>query len=181
MEQYGPDPCTRQQAADHEAGHCVLMIATGEGVRDTQIMKKRDGNRSVWLGLTHGANGRGDVVPAFAMADQQLMEIAVTSVGGIAGEQEGRTYHPASSINELAVGSSIVGTLARRWGVPTESLLKALMIVTRNTISFNRGAFDDIRRALVRSKKLTGQTVADLGAAIHPIDVLDQIKSLLGK
>ena len=176
--EHGHDPCTRKQAAFHEAGHAVVLAAFGARIKSCEIRKRRapHSDTQLWLGLTYCDDnswhqGRPNQDGNYLSTDQSieyLVRTGMDTLAGIAGEIVTNTWHPSSSIDENVTGLSIASALDSRYGLAHSTAGVVLMALNTNLLDQHRVIFLELGHLLAKHKKLSGGVVAHLLRGVEP-------------
>lgn len=159
---HGLDPCTKGQAAAHEAGHVVVAWALGGTIQIARITPQRAGERKVWLGRNQHTGLPGDdgqPVVVSEAPDSALM-IAAVNLAGFAGEELAGLSHPASSIDERVKAQATCDALDGVRELPTGTHAMRLTLLVGNILARHRRAFDAIRAHLAAHRMLTPTAAA---------------------
>ena len=151
--EHGHDPCTRAQAAAHEAGHVLVGYFCSEVINGARIWAQ--GGR--WV----GANNRDHEVyrrpePEHVTDEpDRAFRCALLNLAGFAGEIVAGLEHPSSSVDERMKAQAYAGIVAEVWGGAPQQVEAAVMALCLNAIKANRLAFDTLRGHLYRTRRLT--------------------------
>ncbi|MBU9221059.1 hypothetical protein [Burkholderia multivorans] len=148
---HGDDPCSRAQAAAHEAGHTIIAMAFGWRFLGAYI-RPQD---SAWIGSTnyaHALSGRPHKLDE--TADIYFAE-AVMDLGGVAGEQVAGLYHPLSSYLEIRNAAARCDALDAFYDEPRGHHFKRALVHAVKEIQANAATFELLRAHFRRSKRLT--------------------------
>ncbi|MCR4464836.1 hypothetical protein [Burkholderia sp. SCN-KJ] len=150
---HGDDPCTREQAAAHEAGHTIIAMAFGWQFLGCKI--RREG--SAWVGVTHYRHGYHLSKQPYTHTDAPdvFFAEAVMDLGGVVGEQIAGVFHPASSAFEIADAATACATLDVFAGVAPSSHFARALALAMTEIQANAATFELLRAHFRRSKRLT--------------------------
>jgi len=155
VQRFGDDPCTRAQAAAHEAGHVVIAHALGASVEGARVFQRMEAGRRIWLG-SNAYTPAGGFRAASARDDPALvLRSAVHNLAGFAGEDMAGLSHPSSSIDERAKAWIFSEAVAAVASVPVEAVFDFVTRCCDRAITRNRTAFDSFRGHLYRTKRLT--------------------------
>lgn len=149
----GDDPCTREQAAAHEAGHCVVGAALGDTIVEARIWRDTSLH---WLGSNH-REGR---LPAdFQYYPRERPEDARLAIlnllAGFAGEIVAGHDHPSSSLDERVRADACIGQIAPLFGLTEHQMLMQSGTFVLDTLLDNIPAFDLVRLHLARQQRLS--------------------------
>jgi hypothetical protein len=169
---HGIDPCTRSQAAAHEAGHCVLLRSLGAGVESVEIKRRTAMGRSlqVWLGLTvpapsswaRGVTNTDGSFQAVLQPTEFLVRSMLNNLAGVAGEYIAGKHHMSSSPDEITVAQMLGLNLDQRYGLRTgESALLGFAVVIK-ILQSNKAAHAELSAQIHSHKRLGGRVVAAL-------------------
>lgn len=150
---HGLDPCTKAQAAAHEAGHVVVARAMGETILGARIWQ--DGK--YWLGMNKRDSGLAN--EAFFAHERPLEAFrgACNLLAGIAGEDFAGHYHASSSIDEREKARSICAVLDDVAGKPEGMTQQHAAEVVHAILTRYRSQFDTVRAHLMQRRRLTTQ------------------------
>ena len=165
--EHGADPCTRAQAAAHEAGHVLVGFAYGDTIDGARIWAV--GTR--WVGANrrdHPVYHRPEPERLTDEPDRAL-RAAVCNLAGFAGESAAGLAHPSSSIDERMKAQAFAQVVADAWGGTREQAAGAVMVLCRDAINANRIAFDTIRAHLYRTRRLTRADAGRLLARVKRV------------
>lgn len=167
--EHGIDPCTRAQAAAHEAGHVVVGHAYGETVRGARLWA--EGDR--WVGANvrdHDVYRRPE--PA-RMTDEpdRALRCAVLNLAGFAGEIAAGLEHPSSSIDERMKAQAYASIVAAVWGGSEQQVEAAVMALCLRAIQSNRLAFDAVRGHIFRTRRLTAPEAVRMLRSVRRIEL----------
>ena len=170
IREHGMPPTDADIAAAHEAGHVIVGLAMGGRFGEAYIVP----NQGRWEGYSSvNIPGVNSVENCNALTDPRRgWLLGLQRAGGIHGEIIIGRYHPASSIDEAFVMTSLVHGLSRLYGVPIEVVGTTLTIVTTHIIKANRNAFEVVRSTLLTKRVLTLSEVKDLPIAQFDHDAL---------
>ncbi len=148
LAQYGEEPCTREQAAAHEAGHWVIGDTLGLAPhRRLRLFK--------WRGRWLGDNIEVHPTEVHILEDLDGYQVrALQTIGGFVGELVAGHGHPASSVDERASLLASCCTLARLHGGQPETLFVSAVVVAVEIIQTRREAFDLVRHHLARERRI---------------------------
>ena len=153
---FGPDPCTRAQAAAHEAGHVIVAHALGLQVEGARLMQRVDRGRRIWLGLNWFSSPSKSRLFSVDVDPQLALQQAALQLAGFAGEETAGLAHDASSIDERRISAEICMQVADVTGEPAPLTLFRLVDFCLTTLATNRASFDRIRYHLFQTRRLTG-------------------------
>lgn len=148
---HGDDPCSREQAAAHEAGHTIIAMAFGWRFLGAYIRPQE----SAWIGSTkyaHSLTGRPHNLDDTAGI---LFAEAVMDLGGVAAEQIVGLYHPTSSYFEIKSAAARCGVLDEFTGDTPGSHFARALALAMTEIRANAATFEILRAHFRRSKRLT--------------------------
>ena len=171
---HGLDPCTRAQAAAHEAGHVLIGYAIGEDILGARLM--REGDR--WVGANRRDHPSYAAGLVFGGADPaRALRSSINSLAGFAGERVAGLSHPSSSIDERMLAKACAGVVASAWGGADGSVMAAVGPLCLSVIVEHRQAFDTIRGHLCRTRRLTA---AEAARMLHGVRRIELPKSAQG-
>ncbi len=148
LDQYGEEPCTREQAAAHEAGHWVVGDTLGLApYRWLRVFRER----GKWL----GENIEVSPVSANIFEDPDRYRVtALQVIAGFIGEAAAGHFHPSSSIDErIRLEASCAG-LSQLYGGRPEALLAGAMVTVAEIIQARQDDFYLVRRHLERERRI---------------------------
>jgi len=148
LARYGEEPCTRPQAAAHEAGHWIVGDTMGLGPYRWLKVFKRHGK---WLGENRPVEDRAaHIVEEPGRYRRQAMQV----IGGFMGEAMAGYFHPSSSIDERALYQAMSESLAQVHGGHPLAIHMTGCMVTAGIITERRHEFDLIRHHLERHPRM---------------------------
>ena len=166
LKRFGADPCTRAQAAAHEAGHVVAAGALGATVEGARITRRIEAGREVWIGSNDYMPARGYGL-ATAMQDPDLaMRSAVHNLAGFAGEHFAGLSHPSSSVDERCIALRYCQAIADFGDASLEQVVFEICGFCWSALERNRTAFETVRAHLYRTRRLTKQEAARMLAKV---------------
>ena len=173
---HGQDPCKRNQAADHESGHCLVYKATGQQIASTELKQRKQYGRSVWLGVTYlKVADRKKILDLTSESGRSLVSIGIGYLSGVAGERAGGSYHPASSTDELVLAAATFEVLGRRIGVSGEVLQRKAENLVDDFLVRNSRHRRELA-ALLRDRKRVDGRVID--AILKDLPIFDFAEAL---
>ena len=148
LDQYGEEPCTREQAAAHEAGHWVIGDTLGLApYRRLRLFK--------WRGRWLGENIEVHPTEVHILEDLDGYQVrALQTIGGFVGEIVAGHWHPSSSIDERISLEARCCTMARLHGGQPVILFASAVVVAVEIIQTRRAAFDLVRHHLERERRI---------------------------
>lgn len=153
--EHGPDPCTRPQAAAHEAGHVVAAWALLGEARAVRVTTHRYAGRTLWLGSTEPPRGNE------TRRDRRtLLCRAAIGIAGLAGEHFAKLSHPASSIDELHGAHLVCDYLDGVHGMAPGTHAAMVGALVPEALGRNEALFDLIRRTLEGRRSMTAKHVS---------------------
>lgn len=176
LAEFGPDPCTLEQAAAHEAGHVLVAAAMGDSGIAAKLYRSRAVARltgeEVWLGATHRENRQftGAVFSADASAERLVYE-ALNNLAGVVGERAAGLYHMASSLDEVLVAQQNATVLAHRLDIDPEPVFGHLYGHCTRAVACNRRQFDVLRGHLARRRRLTARETSRMLGGLRMLAV----------
>lgn len=165
-ERHGDDPCTREQAAAHEAGHFIAGRALLGHVYPAIRIYRYEGR---WLGrctMPHGVD-----TTAYVQDASLFLGTAAQNVGGFAGEMAAGLAHETSSLDERLTAQFMGNAYAMTHHVPVETVHGVIGLLALQAILVNRPAFDDLRQRLCRDKRLSREPLAAAARRIRPVEI----------
>lgn len=159
---HGLDPCTRTQAAAHEAGHVLVGYVYSESIKGARLWAEN----GRWVGANvrdHEVYRRPEPARLTDEPDRAL-RCAVLNLAGFAGEIAAGLEHPSSSVDERMKAQAFASIVASVWGGTAQHVEAAAMALCALAIRTNRLSFDTIRGHLFRTRRLTG---AEAGRMLH--------------
>ncbi len=165
----GCDPCTKPQAAAHEAGHVVVAHAIGIPVLSARLVRRTWGAGEIWTGHNK-LDAPGE---PFQIADNPNLAFvtAINSISGFIGETAAGLSHESSSIDERCIAQSAAKTLDLLFGAPPLTFADAMAAVCDRALRENRRVFDVIRGHLERERRLTTAQARRMLGSVQQIDV----------
>ncbi|HHJ40065.1 MAG: hypothetical protein AXA67_02155 [Methylothermaceae bacteria B42] len=154
--EHGEDPCTRPQAAAHEAGHWVVGDTLGlSPYRFLRVFKKS----RRWLGENQAVDGSSaHVVHEVGRYKKHTLQV----IGGYAGELATGFCHPASSLDERVLFLEMCRSLTVFHGGDAKALHDAGQKVVLEIIAARKQDFDRVRRHLERHPRMLRGQLAHL-------------------
>lgn len=153
---HGADPCTRAQAAAHEAGHLLVAYAVGEQVSGARIARRQEHGRAIWLGCAqYGDSAQGTRVVQAATHPELALRSAAINLAGFLGEEFAGLSHPASSIDERYMATVLCSAVAKSFGLEPNGVGARVESYCIEVLTRNRMAFDVMRGHLYRAKRLS--------------------------
>ena len=169
--EHGIDPCTRGQAAAHEAGHVVVGYVYGDTIEGARIWADHRTGSARWVGANqrdHPFYHRPD--PArLAEEPDRALRAAVCNYAGFAGEIAAGLEHPSSSIDERMKAKAFAAVVAEAWSGEADQVAITVMALCVRAIEENRVAFDTIRAHLYRTRRLTRAEAARMLARVERV------------
>lgn len=148
--EHGRDPCTKQQAAAHEAGHVLVARALGEVITGARIWQTPQG----WV----GANLRdGDPEPRPLAVDPKFaFTQSCIGLAGVAGEIFAGCYHPASSVDEIWIAEGVCRALDEHLGARPGATLDAAKTIVQRVFDINATTHYALTAHLMRDRRVFG-------------------------
>ena len=145
---HGDEPCSRSQAAAHEAGHWIIGDTMGLCPYRLLRVFRRHGQ---WL----GENLPMDNSTAHAIDEPKRYRCHTLQViGGFVGELAAGHCHPSSSLDERTLFQSMCHTIAHFEGCHTVALHMAAFWVAAEIIESRREDFNRVRHHLERERRI---------------------------
>lgn len=170
--EHGRDPCTRRQAAAHEAGHVVVYAALGATIDHVEIKPRRAAGGKLWLGLTRPSALTDGLIAepaggflAIRQPSEVLARLMLESLAGLVGERAAELDHPASSIDEAATAQLFAVELAARFGVDARDLYDRAIGAVTDLLTRRAYLHRELTKQLTRHKQLSAGVVAALIAS----------------
>jgi hypothetical protein len=149
----GDDPCTREQAAAHEAGHCVVGSALGDTMVEARIW--RDSSQH-WLGSSRRESGLPADFQYYPLERPEDARLAILNLlAGFVGEIVAGHDHPSSSLDERILAEAAVMQIAPRFGLTAQQMFMQSKIFVVDTLLDNILAFDLVRLHLAQRQRLS--------------------------
>jgi len=155
LNRFGLDPCTRAQAAAHEAGHVVVARVLRATIRGARITRCVELGRDVWIGSNDYTPARGYGMATASQDPSLAMRSAAHNLAGFAGEHFAGLAHPSSSIDERCIAWRICQALSEIGDASTEQVASEIWCFCIAALERNRIAFDAVRGHLYRQRRLT--------------------------
>jgi hypothetical protein len=164
--EHGLDPCTKAQAAAHEAGHLIVASAMGETVRGARIWQEASG---LWVGMnkreSRSCDERWTVKGRPGFAFQQACNLFAGVVGeGLAGH-----FHPASSLDERGKVQLICAELDDLSGDPEGMAHIRATTLVQAILTHYRAQFNIVRLHLMQRRRLTPSEAKRMLAKVEAI------------
>jgi len=165
--QFGTDPCTRAQAAAHEAGHVLVEHALGERVEGARIARHDEHGYVRWLGCNQYEAAHGRRWVHASDNPELVLRSAAISLAGFAGEDFAGLSHPASSIDERSRATVCCSAVAKTYGLEVEDVASRVGAYCLDVFTRNRTAFDVVRGHLYRTKRLNRSEAVRMLASVR--------------
>jgi len=163
---FGPDPCTKAQAAAHEAGHVVVARALGATVTGARIFRSQAGGREIWLGRNHYVPARGFRAATATQDPGLVLRAAMHNLAGFAGELLAGMSHPSSSIDERLLAGRYCEDVATSEGVSKAEIVMRVGRFCEMVLLGNRRAFEVTRGHLFFRHRLTQDEATRMLASV---------------
>lgn len=169
IDTFGTDPCTKGQAAAHEAGHLIVAWALGESLRGARIGPRKVLGRTLWLGINHREGAPGDGTCYSALSNPHaVLHAAAVNLAGYAGEVVVGLDHPSSSLDERFKAQSMCEDLDRVLKLPIGSTADTVTALVFGIFARNRPQFDRLRGHLASRRVASRKDIARLLASVPP-------------
>jgi len=163
---FGADPCTRPQAAAHEAGHLVLARVLGATIYGARITRRFELGRDLWIGSNDYMPARGYGMATAKQDPSLAMRSAAHNLAGFLGEQFAGLSHPSSSIDERCIALRICQAISDIGDASLEQVALEICGFCMSALECNRTAFDAIRAHIYRTRRLTKKEAARMLAKV---------------
>ncbi len=177
---HGLDPCTKPQAAAHEAGHIIVAHALGWKVTHAKLIKRHDFDKILWEGFTYHEMPGYDKPKVGQVTDDPTgaFQIAVNNLAGFLGEQMVALHHPTSSLDERYLAKAIARELNGVWGKPEGYMQSIIGKICLSTIKYNSDQFDVIREHLTRTERLNRHDAKRMLSRVSRLDLDTLLKEI---
>jgi hypothetical protein len=168
-------PCTKAQAAAHEAGHVVVGATFGQRLVSSRIDAHRGPNGTIWTGVTRmSLPGRSPSARTTAAEDPRYaFRAAIDAMAGICGELVAGLAHQASSVDERYKAGLMCRDLGLVLGLQHDAVTDMALSLCIRALAANRIAFDVIRQYLFDDHRLAKHKAAGVLARAKRIDLDD--------
>ena len=164
--QFGADPCTRSQAAAHEAGHVLVAYALGDQIESARIARRDEHGSTRWIGCAQYESAHGTRLVAAATNPELVLRSAALNLAGFAGEEFAGLSHRASSIDERYKASAYCAAVAEAHGFELDGVASAVHAYCLGVLKGNRTTFDAVRSHLYRMKRLSRSEAVRMLASV---------------
>lgn len=153
---HGPDPCTRGQAAAHEAGHVVVAWTFGQQLEAARIDPVRHGSRTAWVGATQmDLPGRGEQLTRAHEDPSFAFRKTLDALAGACGEIQAGLHHPASSVDELFCAGVMCAEVGRVLEIEPTHVMTAAIALCDVALTTNAVQFEVVRAQLATRRRLS--------------------------
>lgn len=166
---HGADPCTRAQAAAHEAGHVLVAHVLGERIKGARIARQDDHGCARWIGCAQYEAAHGMQLVHAATNPELVLRSAAMNLAGFAGEEFAGLSHRASSVDERYKATAYCTAVAEAHGFELDGVASAVHAYCIEVLTRNRPAFDVVRGHLYRSKRLHSHEAARMLARVAKV------------
>lgn len=169
--------CSKESAAIHEAGHCIIYASLGTKIDRCYI--DRDAKfPEIWVGASVPDHEKLECSPSSDVNDDLYNALCVLS--GVAAELKFcKDFRKGSSLNEIAIFGMICVGAADKLGLNSIHVHALMFKAVMWLLEKNASAHHEISKILLEKERLNGKEISSLVRDVVAIDPASLSSSLL--